>query len=180
MLSVIRNLRSIADHCRSGRPLPPELTRWLGDALDAFLEHTAPTVDSALGLQFAKGGVPWWREEGMRIRDAALRDMADRFCAEKSVSAQAAFIRRLAQHYAATCWPYDRRYREMPPYYLGTTKQLLWLAFKSGASMPLGERRLRSILVSRGERRQNGRRVNGFASAPPSECSVDESTADRI
>jgi hypothetical protein len=35
----------------------------------------------------------------------------------------------------------------MPGRYRGTAKESLWRAFKSGAPMPLGERRLRSILA---------------------------------
>jgi hypothetical protein len=35
----------------------------------------------------------------------------------------------------------------MPSHYEDTIKQPLWLAFKSGATMPIGERQLRNILV---------------------------------
>jgi hypothetical protein len=35
----------------------------------------------------------------------------------------------------------------MPVDYAGTAHEQLWLAFKSGAAMPLGERQLRTILA---------------------------------
>jgi hypothetical protein len=36
----------------------------------------------------------------------------------------------------------------MPAEYPGSPAEFLWIAFKSGAPMPLGERHMRSILVS--------------------------------
>jgi hypothetical protein len=34
----------------------------------------------------------------------------------------------------------------MPPDYVGRENECLWRAFKSGAPMPIGERRMRHIL----------------------------------
>lgn len=149
MLLIIRNLREIADHCRKGGNLPPERATWLAQSLESFLSHGCRSVDEALGLRFARGGVPWWIEEGMRSRDAALRNLAGRFCSGESITAQAATIRTLSMRFAAGNWRFDRTQRDMPPHYAGTPKEYLWLAFKSGAPMPLGARRLRSILSIR-------------------------------
>jgi hypothetical protein len=34
----------------------------------------------------------------------------------------------------------------MPEHYAGTPKELLWRAFSSGATMPIGERQIRNIV----------------------------------
>jgi hypothetical protein len=146
MLLVIKNLREVAERFRDGTALPADLALWLERSLREFLDRRCHSVDEALGLRFAKGGVPWWLEEGMRMRDAALRTLAERFYANQSTSARAAQIHVLSERYAAANWPWDSRQPQMPARYEGTPKVYLWHAFKSGAPMPLGERRLRSIL----------------------------------
>jgi len=147
MMDTINKLRAIATMCQNGNPLPPTLAGWLGLSLTAFLEHRFSSVDEALGLRFAPGGVPWWLEEGMRYRDAALREIARRYVPNESISAQAAHIARLCRRFEVSCWRVDKLQSAMPVHYVGTLKEFLWVAFKSGARMPLGERRLRSILV---------------------------------
>jgi hypothetical protein len=146
MLLVIKQLREIVECIRMGAELPEELAAWLEQALREFLDHRCSSVDEALGLRFAKGGVPWWLEEGMRIRDAALRTLAARFFSHESVNGRAMQIHALSVRFAAANWQFDRDAAAMPERYLGTPKEYLWHAFKSGAPMPLGERRLRSIL----------------------------------
>lgn len=147
MLLVIKHLREIAECFREGIDVPEELALWLERSLREFLDHRCSSVDEALGLRFAKGGVPWWLEEGMRVRDAALRTLAERFYSHESVSGRAARIHAMSQHFASANWQIDQHQQEMPPRYRGTAKEYLWHAFKSGAPMPLGERRLRSILA---------------------------------
>ncbi len=147
MLTAIENLREISRRCVSGEPLGRELSRWLGTSLESFLEHRCRSVDDALGLRFPQGGVPWWREEAIRGRDATLRGLAARFCAESSTSAQARLIHTLMVRYAATAWRYDRDREAMPERYAGGPHGDLWRAFKSGAAMPIGERQLRNILA---------------------------------
>jgi len=146
MTSTIQNLREIARHCRYGEPLPTDLSAWLGQSLSRFLSHERPTTDEAFGLLRARGGVPWWREEAMRRRDAALRDLAQLLCPTLSVTAQARRIRSLALRYAATAWPREREAETPPPASQGTFRERLWAAFKSGAPMPIGERQLRHVL----------------------------------
>jgi hypothetical protein len=146
MLTVIRNLREIAERVRQGDPLPADLAAWLERSLREFLDHRCHSVDEALGLRFPKGGVPWWLEEGMRVRDAALRALAERHLAAESTSARAIRVAAMSARFAAANWTVDRAQFGMPERYRGTPKEYLWLAFKSGATMPLGERRLRSIL----------------------------------
>lgn len=147
MLLAIKQLREIVECIQMGADLPENLADWLEQALRDFLDHRCTSVDEALGLRFAKGGVPWWLEEGMRVRDAALRTLADRFLSHESVSGRSARIHALSVRFAAANWPLDRTAAAMPDRYLGTPKEYLWHAFKSGAPMPLGERRLRSILA---------------------------------
>ncbi len=147
MLLVIKNLREIAECFRDGTALPEELALWLERSLREFLDRRCHSIDEALGLRFAKGGVPWWLEEGMRVRDAALRTLAERFYPGESTTARAAAIVALSDRFASANWPIDREHAEMPARYRGTPKEYLWHAFRSGAPMPLGERRLRSILA---------------------------------
>ena len=146
MLCEVRNLREIARRCQSGEPLGDELGRWLGASLLRFLEHRCPSVDLAFGLQAPKGGVPWWLEEGLRNRNAALRLLAELCHDGQPVMRQARLIRTAALRYAASAWLRDREHACMPDAYRGTAKELLWRAFKSGAPMPVGERQLRTIL----------------------------------
>jgi hypothetical protein len=146
MLPNIRNLREISRRCQTGQPLDADLAIWLGASLDKFLEQRCHSVDEALGLRFAQGGVPWWRVEAIRLRDEALRALAVRIAPEESTAAKAKSIYRLALRYAASAWRFDRERDAMPEAYQGTPNELLWRAFKSGAAMPLGERQLRTVL----------------------------------
>ena len=146
MTSTIDDLREIARCCLTGEPLQSGLSEWLGESLQAFLERACTTVDDALGLKFPQGGVPWWMVEAMYERDRALRQLANLVIDGCSLSGRAREVRRLAIRYAASAWRYDRDREEMPSNYVGTAREHLWIAFKSGAAMPLGERQLRNIL----------------------------------
>jgi hypothetical protein len=147
MLTTIDNLREVARRCSAGEPLPAGLSAWLGKSLGEFLSHRQRSIEGALGLVWPRGGVPWWLEEAMRTRDAALRELARRFYGGQAVSRQAAAIYRDSLRYAASRWRRDRRGEELPPEHLGTPYEWLWRAFKSGAAMPIGDRQLRHILT---------------------------------
>ena len=146
MIQAIENLQEIAHLCRANRPLSPQLSTWLASSLLNFLEHRSGSVTEAFGIRNARGGVPWWLEAGMRVRNAALRQLATEFFQGKSVSARAVGIRQLAVRYAASSWRHDQLIAEMPLSYRGTPHEWLWKAFKSRAAMPLCERQLRKIL----------------------------------
>ncbi len=143
----IERLRRVSRRLLSGDALERDLADWLGTALQGVLTRRHRTVEEALGLRFAQGGVPWWREEAMRVRDAALRELGERFYPGISPHAQAQRIYTLAKRYAASAWRIDRDGEHLPDRYLGTAKEYLWRAFASGAAMPLGERQLRNILA---------------------------------
>ena len=147
MLPEVRHLREIVRCCQAGVPLDGELRRWLATSLQNFLDHRFPSVHDALGLHAPKGGVPWWKEECLRERNAALREMAARFYPTASASRQARLIRAAALDYAASAWLHDRNNSEMPAHYRATPKECLWRAFKSQAQMPVGECELRSTLT---------------------------------
>ncbi len=147
MMLVIDDLREIARCCRKGEPMDERLTRWLGGALESFLTQDSRSLEEAMGLRSPQGGVPWHLEEALRHRDAALRQLAARFCDGATVSAQAKQIHTWSLRYAAASWRFDRNREEMPAHYRGTEKALLWQAFKSGARMPICERHLRNILA---------------------------------
>jgi len=149
MFMAIDNLREIARRCQLGESLPADLSVWLGTSLNEFLSHRQRSIDDALGIRRARGGVPWWMEEAMRRRDAALRELAGRHFASLSLSAQARAVHTLSIRYAATAWLFDRRAKTMPTEHGGKPRELLWRAFKSGAPMPIGERQLRHIMGNR-------------------------------
>ncbi len=145
--SAIDKLREVARRCTAGEPLSPGLAQWLGSALHGYLTRQYQTVGQAMNLRFPQGGVPWWREEAIRARDASLRALAERFFTDLSPCAQAHKVWTIARRYAASAWRFDGDAADMPGTYTGTPKEYLWHAFKSGATMPLGERQLRNILA---------------------------------
>ena len=147
MLAAIDRLREVSRRCLDGEPLDRDLAEWLGDSLKGYLDQRHQNIGEAFGLVFPKGGVPWWREEAMRKRDAALRELARHYHSELSISARSRQISTSCDRYAASTWRFDRNRQDMPMAYLETPKELIWRAFKSGAAMPLGERQLRNILA---------------------------------
>jgi len=146
-LSNIENLLQIRNRCAGGLPLPPDLRAWLADSLERYLSHDCENLNSAFGVVHGHGGVPWWRERGIRDRDAALRALSTTHFSERSVYARAKAVFEAAQRYETICWPRDRLLNEMPGRYRGAPKEHLWRAFKSAAKMPVSERRLRTLLV---------------------------------
>lgn len=142
----VEKLREISRRCQSGEAIDTNLSQWLGRALAAFLEQNTDSLEEAMGLRYGRGGMPWWREEATRKRDAALRKVAGGFFADLGTCARSREIAALAQRYAATAWRFDNAQDEMPPIYRGTPREDLWVAFKSGAAMPLGERQIRNIV----------------------------------
>jgi len=147
MPMAIERLREVSRLCRQGRPLDDELAAWFGDCLRRFLERGAESFEEAFGVPACHGGVPWWKEERMRRRDAALRDLARSTPEELSTGARVREMHKLSVRYAATAWIRDRQAEDMPPHYAGTGREFLWRAFRSGAAMPLGERQLRNIVA---------------------------------
>ena len=147
VIAEIERLRRASGRLMAGDPLERDLADWLGTALQGFLSRRHRTVEEALGLRFAHGGVPWWREEAIRVRDAALRELGERFFPGISPHAQARRVCTLATRYAASAWRHDRDGENLPDRYLGTAKEYLWRAFASGAAMPIGERQLRNVLA---------------------------------
>ena len=144
--ATISALRDIARRCLAAEPLTPAQLQLLGMSLARFIERDCPSIEDALGLKFPRGGVPWWREEAIRKRNAAIRVLAARYYAGHTVSARARHIWLITSRYGASAWRFDRERDEMPAAYAGTEKQYVWIAFISGAPMPLCERHLRTIL----------------------------------
>ena len=87
-------------------------------------------------------------EEAIRDRDEALRGLAHSFYGSLAPSAQAKALHDRSKRFATTCWRIEAVRAEMPGSYRGTEKEFMWRAFKSGATMPICERQLRTILSS--------------------------------
>lgn len=143
----VGKIRIISERCLSGEPIGDDLACWLGSSLKRFLDRDSATIEEALGLKYARGGVPWWLEEAIRKRDAALRDLAAEHLSHLSAGEKAKVVNRMAIRYAAAGWRFDKQRTCPPRQYAGTEKEYLWIAFKSGATMPIGERQLRNILI---------------------------------
>ena len=147
MHSTVEKLREITRRCKSGEALSAELAGWLGTSLEEFLVRRSRTIEDALGLRTERGGIPWWLEDAMRRRDAALRSLAHHFLGTHSLTARARQIHVLAVRYGASSWLRDNGSETMPSSYSGKASEWLWRAFKSGAPMPICERQLRHILA---------------------------------
>jgi len=146
MMASINNMKTVAQLCRTREPLPAPLSAWLATSLQSYLDQRCESLNDAFGLRNARGGVPWRMEASIRTRDAVLRRLASDYFADLSITARAERIRQLSQRYAASSWRFDRDQEDMPAAYQGQSHEWLWRAFKSGASMPLGIRQLRTIL----------------------------------
>ncbi|MFO1056075.1 MAG: hypothetical protein U1E53_03825 [Dongiaceae bacterium] len=146
-MAAVANLREIARRTAIGMPVDGPLQTWLAACLEQFLQRRAPSIEAAFGLRAPRGGVPWWLEEAIRQRDDALRELAARFLAGQSVTAQARRIHCEAVRYAASAWRHDRAAGTLPERHRGRLQESLWRAFRSGAPMPICERQLRSILA---------------------------------
>lgn len=144
--SPVVRLRQIANQCESCEPLDPTLSQWLGEVLNAYLEQGSTSLEEIMGLCFGRGGMPWRRAEAMRERDAALRILAEDFFTELSPCGRSRKIASLAGRYGASAWLIDCNRDAMPERYAGTPTELLWRAFRTGATMPLGERQIRNIV----------------------------------
>lgn len=144
----LANLKEIARCCQNGEAIDESLANWLANALQGFFDRDCQTFEEAFGLKFPKGGIPWWREEANRIRDDALRELANTCFGNLSSCAKAREIFKMTSRYAATAWRFDSEKNCMPLHYKGKSQEYLWIAFKSRAPMPIGERQLRNILAS--------------------------------
>jgi hypothetical protein len=146
MVDAIKQLREIAKRCACGQPLHEDLSRWLAECLERFLAHQAESIEEALGIQSMRGGIPWWREEAIRQRDALLRLLALRHFSGLSLTRRSREIYLLARRYAETAWRFDRNLPAMPDRYRHKPQELLFQAFRLAAPMPVCERHLRTIL----------------------------------
>ena len=90
---------------------------------------------------------PGGAEEAIRLRDAALRELAERFVDATSLADATQIVAPMSNRYAGSAWRFDHQRDEMPTHYAGTPNEFLWRAFRSGATMPIGERQLRNIIA---------------------------------
>ena len=147
LIRDIDKLQAVMLCARENLHLDADLNAWLSEALGRFFDRQKQSLDDAFNIRTQRGGMPWWREEANRARDAALRQFADLSCPGDCSAAKARCVETASLRYAASAWRHDRLREAMPDYYRGTARECLWMAFKSGAPMPLGQRQLRNILV---------------------------------
>ncbi len=144
-LTAVEKLRRLVPVLEAG----DAEARWLAECLCNYFDgaERGLTADMALDLSPMPGAAAWWTAEAIEARDAALRDLATLFWPGRKVASQAFQIARLASRYATAAWRFDRDRPEMPARYVGTEAEHLWMAFKSGATMPLGKRQLQAVLA---------------------------------
>ena len=123
MSSTIDNLREIVRRCQSGQLLDDNLAHWLGASFERFLSRQCQTIEDAQGLRAPRGGVPRWRQEAKRQRDATVHNLADRFFETPPPSPQAKRMRVLAVRYGAPAWLHDRGTNELPVSYRGKSNE---------------------------------------------------------
>ena len=111
-----------------------------------ILDHSPGAVDMKTLVGPQKGGVPWWKAEAIAKRDAALRELYQRFHSDAAPWRAAGEIERQTKIYETGRWRRDKDRNEMPATYIGHVQEYLWRAFKSGAQMPVAQRRLLDIL----------------------------------
>lgn len=119
----------VARACTAGLPRAPR-------------RHARP---SGRGRAVSRG-VPWWKAEGIAKRDAALRELYQRFHSDAAPWRAAGEIERQTKIYETGRWRRDKDRNEMPAAYSPHDQEYLWRAFKSGAQMPVARRRLLDIL----------------------------------
>ena len=148
MLSPIHALDEVYHACARNEPMPKDLRDWVASSLARFLEHGCENLNEAFGIRQEHGGIPWWRERAIRARDEALRDLSATHFSHLSLSARAEKIHAIAMRYAGTTWPRDCDRIDMPARYVGKPTRFMWLAFRSGAKMPVTKRHLRTLLAN--------------------------------
>src|SRR5262249_54902809 len=114
MLQNIILLDEISRRCVAGVALDLDQARWLGDALRRFLTRESATIEEALGVRSARGGVSWRHERLIRQRNAALAELARRHIAHKTAAAQAKAVHAMCTRYAASAWRFDRDCTVLP------------------------------------------------------------------
>ena len=141
-------LRRIAAALAAGQMPAAEDAKWMAQALENYLAAASRGADLEIcfGLKPMPGGDPWWTLEAIESRNAAIREMAERFWPDVRPANQADKIHRAALRYAASSWRFDRDRPGMPSEYADTPKECLWQAFASGGKMPLAKRQLETIL----------------------------------
>jgi hypothetical protein len=146
MLSTIQSLRMAAEKFALGQLPDPNLLRWLAASLQAYVDHRAASLEEAMGIRRCKGGMPWWKEEAVRARNEALRQACRLIACHDPLAEQVRKVQRAIARYGAGRWRFDRELASMPEPYRGKVEEWLWLAWRSGAPLPLCVRQLRNIL----------------------------------
>ena len=142
----LHRLRRVQAALEHGRAPEPTDAVWLADAIDAYLNREAPTLDATLSLtRPGQDSTP--TRLARTARDDALRQAArDHFGHLDSCRAQALALRDAMTRYEATAWRYDR-HRGASPYPDGSLRDLLWRALVVDVGMPRSARALQSILA---------------------------------
>jgi hypothetical protein len=147
MLGTIQSLRLAAEKFAAGQLPDPRLLHWLAASLQAYVDHRAPSLEEAMGIRRCKGGMPWWKEEAVRARNHALREICRMVAHDEPLAEQVRKVGHAINRYGVGRWRFDRHLEAIPQTYLGRVEEWLWHAYRSGAPLPLGVRQLRTILA---------------------------------
>jgi hypothetical protein len=117
---------------------------WVMAAISAHLAGEVP-LDQALTRAF--GNICRHR------RDQVLREFADRYCCDPILSRKAAQLANEITRYLRGTWRHDRHRPEIPPPYIGTPRELLFVAFSQNEAirpyrdMPSSVKQLMKIIL---------------------------------
>jgi hypothetical protein len=113
--------------------------------IERYLEDAAIglTLDIALGVSPAPGATPWWETEKRERRNAAIRELRERYFGNVGITAAARAIEEEARRYQAATWRHDRGREKNASG--DERRKLLGAALGTGLPFP-GSRQLRTIL----------------------------------
>ena len=146
-IESVEKLRELLAVAESGQLAA--LGTWLLPRLENYLTNAphGTTLDEALDLTVAPGGLPWWRQEELDQRNVAFRDLAKKHFGNLDLNGQADEILRAARRYRGGRWRFDRSTEFNSKKYADLRSQLLYEAFWHGdGDVPDSKRQICRIL----------------------------------
>lgn len=140
---AVARLRRIKAAAAAGQPLDPDDAAWLAAGLENYLGAACrgATLDQTLEVTALPFAAPWWEQQGLIDRRAALRELS-RLLARGSASGTAKAIATAAADYAAGRWPALAARPGPPAEDIGRPEEIFWRLHASGCRWPLAWRQI--------------------------------------
>lgn len=134
LLTVIETMR------RHG---PPDVVAWLEEGFSRYIE-SGGNLEQILGLRAEGFSARSWRQEYLkRVRDKHLRE-AHELCSGESSWQRSVALENEIRRFQTIHWPMLRDHDTLPEN-LSRLRQLLFLACKTGMTMPGSVRQIHNI-----------------------------------